>query len=96
MKEMYQIGSVVEVVGSGKEIPLIIIGRLMQQPNGDVYDYIGLPYPYGFTGDKGFHAFSEDDIENVLFEGYKTDMSDELQLFYQDKYIEINQQNKTI
>lgn len=92
MKEMYQIGSVVEVIGSNQKIPWIIISRLMQQPSGEIYDYIGLPYPYGLTGEKAFHGFNEEDIVKVLHEGYKTEISNDLQLFYQEKYLEMEKQ----
>lgn len=86
MKKMYQIGSVVELRSHDNEklIPFIIVGRMLQSPTGDVYDYIGLPYPYGFTGEDSFAPFAESQIENVLHDGYHTDISDELQLFYQE------------
>lgn len=91
MKKMYQIGSVVELKAKeGEElIPFIIIGRLMQQSENEIYDYIGLPYPYGFTGAKSFASFDEEQITTVLHNGFETEMSNELQLFYQEKCREL-------
>lgn len=87
MKKMYNIGTVVELNSADKSflVPFIIIGRMIQNKDGQVYDYIVVPFPYGFTSDKSFIGISEDRIVNVLFEGYEDDSAKKVREAYLEK-----------
>lgn len=73
MNTILPIGSVVKINGVEKEI--MIFGYLQKSGVSHVHhvDYIGVPYPEGNIGPQVQIGFQRKDINEVLFEGYKTE-----------------------
>lgn len=76
VKDLLPIGSVV-IMENGEQ-PLMIYGVKQTYSEGlfikkdTVYDYICVPYPYGYMGsDKTFLIFHKD-IAKILFKGYES------------------------
>lgn len=81
------IGSVVLLKGGSRKV--IIIGRALNVENNGkkfFFDYGGVPYPEGLTGDQ-LAYFNNDDIAKVVFEGYK-DVDDENVVKNINRYLE--------
>lgn len=67
----YPIGTVVTLVNGNR--PLMIYGRKQVQAESDLlWDYVACFYPEGNMGEDYNVFFQQEEIENVLFEGYKT------------------------
>lgn len=70
---MLPIGSVV-LLKAG-EIPLMVVGLCQTTPGedgsiGPVYDYVGVPYPIGYTQSDEMLQFDHDAVERVLAIGF--------------------------
>ena len=70
--EFLPVGTVVKIKEKGK----MMIAGIGQISNNYLFDYIGYPYPEGFTGDNGY-LFNKNDIMEILYEGYSTKESKE-------------------
>lgn len=72
-KRYLPIGSVVKLKNKNK--PLMITGYYSVEYDNDleIYDYSGCAYPEGILIKSSCCSFNQKDIENMLFEGYKTD-----------------------
>ena len=69
------IGSIVVLKEGYKK--LMIIGRMQLQGKEErLWDYLGVLYPEGYLGEGYKFLFNNEDIEEVVFEGY-TDLEDE-------------------
>ena len=73
---MLPIGSVV-VLKDG-EIPIMVTGFCQVMLNdegepGELYDYVGVPYPAGFTRVDEMVQFDHDAVERVLAIGFNAD-----------------------
>lgn len=73
MNTVLPIGSVVRLKDLNQ--PIMIFGYLQQSAlKGDqVWDYVGIPYPQGNIDMSYQLGFMMTDIEEVLFEGYRTE-----------------------
>lgn len=73
MNTILPIGSVVKIMGIEK--PIMIFGFLQQSGLSQVKQvaYVGVPYPEGNIGPQAQIGFQRGDIEEVLFEGYRTE-----------------------
>jgi len=68
------IGTVVKT-GEG-EHELMIIGRAqLYNDNGIIgyFDYAAVLYPQGIISNSGFLFFNEEDVKEVIFEGYRNE-----------------------
>ena len=75
-KSILPLGSVVLLEGATRK--LMVIARAIRVRNGNktfFFDYGGVPYPEGLTGDQMAY-FNADQISRVVFEGYR-DVDDE-------------------
>lgn len=72
------IGTVCTIKGNTNKI--MIVGFLSLDYNGNlnVYDYKGCIYPKGLFSSSGTLSFNHDDIENVEFMGYTTELHNNL------------------
>ena len=69
------IGSIVVLKEGYKK--LMIIGRMQLQGKEErLWDYLGVLYPEGYLGEGYTFLFNNEDIEEVVFEGY-ADLEDE-------------------
>jgi len=71
MDKILPIGSVVRLKKG--EVDLMIVNRApLYNNNGEIgyFDYAACIYPIGITVDNNMFFFNEEDIENVIFEGY--------------------------
>lgn len=73
MNRILPIGSVVLLKNTSQ--PVMIFGFLQESlaTNNEMYDYIGVPYPLGNISIESQVGFQMTSIEEVLFEGYKTE-----------------------
>ena len=62
----------------------MIVGYLSKDKESKLYDYISIPFPYGMLSVEAVHPFNNDDIEEVIFNGYKNDTFDELIKYLND------------
>ncbi len=75
MKDILPLGSIVKMKARESaevKVPrIMVIGRfLINGETGEVCDYMGLAYPFGFQGTDAIIYFNEDSIDEVVFEGY--------------------------
>lgn len=68
-KELLPIGSVVLLKNATKKLMVTGVYQFKADEN-KLYDYIGVPYPEGFLSNSETYLFSNDDINDVIFEGY--------------------------
>ncbi len=69
-QELLPIGSVVLLKGA--ESKLMITGRIVCDENMDqIYDYVGVVYPVGVSGENDQYFFNRDAIELPFFIGYQ-------------------------
>lgn len=74
-KNLLPIGSIVVLKEGYKK--LMVIGRMQLQGKEErLWDYLGVLYPEGYLGEGYTFLFNNEDIEEVVFEGY-TDLEDE-------------------
>ncbi len=74
----YPIGTVVTLAGGNR--PLMIYGRKqIQQTTGTTWDYVACFYPEGNLDDDRTVFFQDDEIENVLFTGYESELEVRMQ-----------------
>ena len=73
MDELLPIGSVVSLGDSGQIYSMILGYYLKNDSQRKIYDYIGVLYPFGITGDSDLIPFDRTDIHEVLFQGYQSD-----------------------
>ena len=62
------------VVLNGADVPLIIVARAQLFDNDGTmgfFDYAACLYPAGFLPDRPLAFFNGEDIDTVLFEGYR-------------------------
>ena len=69
MKDMLPVGAVVLL--DGAEVPLMIVGYMVKGIDEKEREYMGVPYPIGYTSLDSIRGFNHSDIKEVLFEGYK-------------------------
>ena len=66
------IGSVVLLQGAERK--LMIIGRIVSDENMEkIYDYVGVLYPVGLTGEADQYFFDRDAIDLILSIGFQDD-----------------------
>lgn len=76
MNEKYLPVGTVVILKNG-QMSMMITGYKVRTETLEEYDYCGCIYPIGFTSDlKG--TFNHDQIEKVIFNGYKDDSFNEL------------------
>ena len=63
------IGSVVMIKGEGKK--LMVIGYYGVDPSGKAVDYMAVTYPEGFVDANTIVGFNQNEIQQVIHEGYK-------------------------
>lgn len=75
--EFIAVGSVVRLKGKKQTIDVVIIGRMLQNNKSDICEYVGVIYPYGYTGGEDGIVFKHEDIEEVIHEGYVDEREEE-------------------
>ena len=69
-ENLLHIGSVVLLKGGQRK--LMITGRILSdQKMEEIYDYVGVLYPIGMTGDDNQYFFNDDAIEQIFFIGFQ-------------------------
>lgn len=69
-KDLLPIGSVVLLKGGKRK--LMITGRIITDANmEEIYDYVGVIYPIGVTGEGEQFFFNRDGIDSVYFIGFQ-------------------------
>lgn len=67
---MYRsIGTVVRLY-QAPEVLFMVVGILAENENGERRDYVALRYPVGALGDTVYFFFNEEEIQEVVHEGY--------------------------
>ena len=81
-KDLLPIGSVVLLKGGQRR--LMITGRILSDASmKEIYDYVGVIYPVGNTGDENQYFFNRENIERVFFMGFQ----DEEELAFQSEVL---------
>lgn len=76
--EFLPIGSVVTIAEGGR--PVMIYGRKQTQKEyEDLWDYVACLYPEGNIGEEYNVFFNDEDIEDILFVGFKTNIDRQMQ-----------------
>ena len=96
MNTILPIGSVVRIKEANQ--PVMIFGYL-QQSSGkedDIVDYVAVPYPAGNINITMQFGFQMVDIEEVLFEGYRSEefKSIEMLLNFRKGFHELKEKSK--
>lgn len=78
VKDLMPIGSVVRLKEAEKKLMIIGIKQLNEE-KGTVKDYIGVMYPEGYLNKEVFFTFDQEDVEEIIFEGYR---SEEQEIFF--------------
>ena len=69
-ENLLPIGSVILLKGGQRK--LMITGRILSdQKMEEIYDYVGVIYPIGMTGDDNQFFFNDDAIEQIFFIGFQ-------------------------
>lgn len=86
MKKIFSIGTVVRV-GVGEDLLMIISRYPLTLQNGvkGYFDYSACIFPVGVDINSEQYFFNEEDITEVLFEGYVNPMEEKLREYYQKK-----------
>ena len=64
------IGSIVMLKN---DIVLYMIVGYLNKKDGEIKDYISISFPYGFVSTLAINCFNNEDIERLVFQGYKDD-----------------------
>lgn len=82
------LGSVVTLKHGGAQI--MVAGRAQLFNNGGTigyFDYAALPFPQGIVDTNQYAFFNDEDIENIIFEGYRSDEEIEYENEYNRKVL---------
>lgn len=91
MEPLLPNGSIVLLNGGNKK--LMIYGRkqllLMDESghevqDGQMYDYLGVPYPEGYISPEYSYVFNHSDIKEIVFKGYVNQEEEEFQNILQN------------
>lgn len=89
MIDYYPLGSIVILQGGTRKV--LVIARALNVKHGNetfFFDYAGVPYPEGLTGDQAAY-FNHDTIAKVVFKGYH-DVDDEVMVENINQYLNDN------
>lgn len=75
-QQLLPIGSIVKLKEAERRV--MIYGILQQTPEDEIFDYVGVPYPEGYTTVMTKVAFQHSDIETVEFRGYEDEEREKL------------------
>ena len=78
MNKILSIGTIVKVRGMYDGVNLMIIGYFpIEKETEKIFDYSVILYPQGLVGERSVFLFFDEDIEDIIFEGYSDDESEE-------------------
>lgn len=77
-EKILPIGSVVLIKNAVKKAMIIGYMQLGSRENNRLYDYVGVMYPSGSLGVETQFLFDHEDIQDIIFTGYKNSEFDEL------------------
>lgn len=89
MDNLLPIGTIVRLYNG--EIDLMIIGRFpLYNQEGKIgyFDYVACLYPTGVASEELLY-FNQENIEDVIFEGYVSEKEKELQVMYEHEKSQI-------
>ncbi|MCT0078121.1 DUF4176 domain-containing protein [Lactococcus lactis] len=81
------------------DITLMIVGRAqLFNDNGVIgyFDYSALAYPQGVVAEQEFAFFNDEDIDEILFEGYRNDQEIEFAESYEENISKVEYQKMTL
>lgn len=89
-KMLLPLGSIVYLADGNQKIVIIGRGMIVNQEGADVvFDYTGSVFPDGLNPEKIYY-FNEEDIDEVIFEGYRNDEEER----YAKLYLQWLEENK--
>lgn len=77
-KRLLPIGSVVMLNGGTKGVMITGYYAVTNSMKDKVFDYRGCPYPEGILDSSGVALFDADQIDDILYEGFHNDESEDL------------------
>lgn len=81
------------------DITLMIVGRAqLFNDNGVIgyFDYSASAYPQGVVAEQEFAFFNDEDIDEILFEGYRNDQEIEFAESYEENISKVEYQKMTL
>lgn len=82
MGKLLPIGSIVKLKTEGEFLFMIIGYYAFDQEKNAKFDYLSVLYPYGIDNEYAFYPFNENEIKEIVFEGYMDDESEEFLKIY--------------
>lgn len=77
-EKLLPIGSVVLVKNALKKAVIIGFKQIGTKNPDKIYDYVGVVYPIGSFGGASQFLFDHEDIQDIIFTGYKNSEFDEM------------------
>lgn len=77
MSKYYPIGTIVKLNGNDI-LHVMVAGYLPQREDSGVFDYFGVPFPYGLTDESNYICFNKNMIAELVFEGYEDEEGKEI------------------
>ena len=71
MNELLPVGSVVLLEGATKKTIIMGIFQISEDHPGEIYEYLGVPYPEGYMGPGSSYLFQHEHIAEVIAKGYE-------------------------
>lgn len=79
MDELLSVGTIVKIKNAMESVRTMIIGYYpFSEETETMYEYSGIIYPQGITGDQSLLVFDSEDVEEVVFQGYTDEEGVEL------------------
>ena len=77
-EKMLPLGSVVLIKNAVKKTVIIGYMQIGERDKTKLYDYVGIMYPIGTVGVDSQFLFDHEEIQDVIFTGYKNSEFDEM------------------
>lgn len=76
MNELLPVGSVVLLEGATKKTVIMGIFQMSEDNPGEIYEYMGVPYPEGYMGAGTSYLFKQKDVAEVIWRGHEDEERD--------------------
>ena len=71
MNELLPVGSVVLLEGATKKTIIMGIFQISEDHPGEIYEYLGVPYPEGYMGAGTSYLLKQKDVVKVIWRGHE-------------------------
>ncbi len=96
MYENLNVGSIVLLMNNENNIYKAMIIQCNVEENGNMYDYLAIPYPYGFVGVDSFTLVDNDNIFDVVYNSAKDEEANSKELCPSSRIMYLQEEYLTI